>query len=201
MAIASSPKPVTEQPSLEPGTPVVTDIPEWVTPAEAAFLAAVHESQIIWWIETGLLESVPIFRNERDPSLTLVRARDLGWAQESKDPVSSGEMYSPVDHVDRGGGSMLEAIDARLHEIATRAGATFDDVLAFLESQSGRRARATLATGLIVSVPLVMRVPGLRRSAIGRAIEVVGGATLVVKLAELIRDWERRRPSVEAPRA
>lgn len=91
---------------------------------------------------------------------------------------------------------MIEAIDARLHEIATRAGATVDDVLAFLDSPAGRRLRAKLATGLIVSVPVVMRAPGLRRSALGRAIEVAGGATLVVKVAELIRDWERgQRPA------
>lgn len=86
---------------------------------------------------------------------------------------------------------MTEVMDTRLREIATRAGATVDDALAFLDSPAGRRLRATLATGLIVSVPVVMRVPGLRRSAVGRAIEVAGGATLVVKVAELIRDWER----------
>ena len=90
---------------------------------------------------------------------------------------------------------MAHEMDARLHEIATKAGATVDDVLAFLDSPAGRRLRATLATGLIVSVPVVMRVPGLRRSALGRAIEVAGGATLVVKVAEIIRDWERgQRP-------
>ncbi len=86
---------------------------------------------------------------------------------------------------------MIEAMDVRLHEIATKAGATVDDVLTFLDSPPGRRLRGMLATGLIVSVPLLMRVPGLRRSPLGRAIEVAGGATLVVKLAELVRDWER----------
>jgi hypothetical protein len=92
---------------------------------------------------------------------------------------------------------MIDAIDARLHEIAAKAGATVDDVLTFLDSPAGRRLRGMLATGLIVSVPLLMRVPGLRRSPLGRAIEVAGGATLVVKLAELVRDWERgQRPGV-----
>ncbi len=80
-----------------------------------------------------------------------------------------------------------------MHEIATRAGTTVEQVLAFLESPAGKRVRRQVATGLIVSVPIVMRVPGLRRTAIGRAIELAGGATIVVKLAELVRDWERDR--------
>lgn len=103
-------------------------------------------------------------------------------------PRRQGETYTTP---------MIESIDARLHEIATKAGTTLDEVLAFLDSPAGRRLRGMLATGLIVSVPLLMRVPGLRRSPLGRAIEVAGGATLVVKLAELVRDWERgQRPSV-----
>ena len=40
--------------------------------------------------------------------------------------------------------------------------------------------------------PLVMRVPGLRRTPLGKAIELVGGAPLVVKLAERIRGAELR---------
>jgi hypothetical protein len=82
-------------------------------------------------------------------------------------------------------------VNAQLQEIADRLDASVEDVLAFLDSPSGRRLRKRLATGLIVSVPLIMRIPGLRRSPIGRLIEVGGGAVLVVKLAELIRDWER----------
>jgi hypothetical protein len=80
----------------------------------------------------------------------------------------------------------------RLHELAERADMTIDELLAFLDSPTGRALRRYLATALIVSVPLVMRIPGLRRSPIGRLIEVGGGAVVVVKIAELIRDWERR---------
>jgi hypothetical protein len=43
--------------------------PQWITPAEAAFLVAVDEAQIRSWIEAGLLEAVSMFRNERDPNL------------------------------------------------------------------------------------------------------------------------------------
>jgi hypothetical protein len=45
-----------------------------------------------------------------------------------------------------------------------------------------------------------MRIPGLRKTPLGRLVEVAGGATLVVKLAELLRDWERghEEPAPEA---
>ena len=79
----------------------------------------------------------------------------------------------------------------RLHEIAERAEMTVDELAEFLDSPTGRRLRGVLATGLIVSVPLVMRIPGLRRSPIGRLIEVTGGAAIVMAIAEGIRDWER----------
>ena len=82
-------------------------------------------------------------------------------------------------------------MNAQLQEIADRIDTSIEDLLEFLDSPSGRRLRKRLATGLIVSVPLVMRIPGLRRSPIGRLIEVGGGTVLVVKVAELIRDWER----------
>jgi hypothetical protein len=83
----------------------------------------------------------------------------------------------------------------QLREIAERAELSLDELLEFLDSPTGRRFRTMVATGLIVSVPMIMRIPGLRRSPIGRMIEVAGGAAIVVKLAELIRDWERSERS------
>ncbi len=80
---------------------------------------------------------------------------------------------------------------ARFKELAERANMTVDELLFFLDSPPGRRLRRIVAAGMIVSVPLVMRIPGLRRTPIGRAVELLGGAALVVKLAEAIRDWER----------
>jgi hypothetical protein len=94
-------------------------------------------------------------------------------------------------------------MEGRLQEIADRVDASFDEMLEFLDSPAGRRLRRVLATGLIVSVPLVMRIPGLRASAIGRLLTVTGGATIVVKLAEAIRDWERALPEhhvIDVPR-
>ncbi len=94
-------------------------------------------------------------------------------------------------------------MEHRLQEIADRLEASADEVMAFLDSPSGRRLRRVLATGLIVSVPLVMRIPGLRATPIGRLIGVTGGAALVVKAAEAIRDWERSLPEhqvIDVPR-
>ena len=91
-------------------------------------------------------------------------------------------------------------MNAQLQEIADRIDASIEDVLAFLDSPSGRRLRKRLATGLIVSVPFVMRIPGLKRSPIARVIEVGGGAAVIVKVAELIRDWERSEDDRRSPR-
>ena len=46
----------------------------------------------------------------------------------------------------------------------------------------------------------MMRMPWLRRTPIGKLIELGGGAALVVKLAELIRDWERDQGDGAQPR-
>jgi hypothetical protein len=91
-------------------------------------------------------------------------------------------------------------MNPQLQEMADRMGASVDELLAFLDSPTGKRLRTHLATGLIVSVPLVMRIPWLRRTPIGKLIEVGGGAALVMKLAELIRDWERDHGDVPEPR-
>ena len=82
-------------------------------------------------------------------------------------------------------------MNAQLQEIADRIDTSVEELVAFLDSPTGRRLRKRLATGLILSVPFVMRLPWLRRSPIGKLIELGGGAAIVVKVAELIRDWER----------
>jgi hypothetical protein len=92
-------------------------------------------------------------------------------------------------------------VDAQLQEIADRVDASVEELVAFLDSPSGRRLRKRLATGLILSVPLVLRLPWLRRSPIGKLIELGGGAALVVKIAELIRDWEKTKDGATQPSA
>ena len=86
-----------------------------------------------------------------------------------------------------------------MQEMADRIDTTVEEMLAFLDSASGRRLRKIVATGLIISVPLVMRMPWLRRTPIGKLIELGGGAALVVKFAEMIRDWEREQEATAPP--
>jgi hypothetical protein len=80
-----------------------------------------------------------------------------------------------------------------LKELAERANTSLDELISYLDSPAGKRLRKVLAVGIVVSVPIVMRIPGLRRSPVGKLVELTGGTTIVVKLAEWIRDWERER--------
>jgi hypothetical protein len=87
VSVAAPTRETTEQP--EPGperrAPGLIDSPQWITPAEAAFLATVDEARIRSWIDAGLLEAVSMFRKDHDPSLVLVNARDLAWARDRED--------------------------------------------------------------------------------------------------------------------
>jgi hypothetical protein len=94
---------------------------------------------------------------------------------------------------------MVLPMNAQLQEIADRIDSSVDELLAFLDSPTGRRLRKHLATGLIVSVPLVMRLPWLKRTPIGKLNELGGGAAILVRVAELIRDWERDQGGVLQP--
>lgn len=64
------------------------------------------------------------------------------------------------------------------------------DVRAFLASPEGQRLRNIVATGLIVAAPFVSRLPMFRASRLGRLVGFAGGAAVIVKVANLIRDWE-----------
>ncbi len=65
------------------------------------------------------------------------------------------------------------------------------EILRFLSSPAGRRFRGVLAAGIILTAPALFRLPGLRRYPLIRALEFIGGAALIVRFAEALRDWER----------
>ncbi len=65
-----------------------------------------------------------------------------------------------------------------------------DDVRAYLSSPEGRQMRRRVATGLIVAAPLITRLPMFKRSMFGRVLALAGGAALIAKAGEWIRDWE-----------
>jgi hypothetical protein len=64
------------------------------------------------------------------------------------------------------------------------------DAQLFLHSPRARRARAVVAAGLIVAAPAIARHPYVRSTRLLRLIGAAGGAALIVKAAEAIRDWE-----------
>ena len=79
-------------------------------------------------------------------------------------------------------------------EIVDRArdvgSAVVDEVKRYAASEQGKQVRHTVATGLIIAAPAVVSMPVLRRTRIGKLIELAGGAALVVAVAEKIRDWD-----------
>jgi hypothetical protein len=83
----------------------------------------------------------------------------------------------------------------RIQHLAERADLAAEELLEFLDSPAGRRLRRVLAGAVIISVPLIMRVPGLKRSPLGRLVAVTGGSAILIGIAEAIRDWERNEPS------
>ncbi len=72
-----------------------------------------------------------------------------------------------------------------------------DEARRWLATPAGRRVRALAAQLLIVSAPFALRHPFFK-TPVGRLIEVAGGAALLMKVAELIRDWEPGEPGVVA---
>ncbi|MGH2658745.1 MAG: hypothetical protein ACRDHS_03545 [Actinomycetota bacterium] len=77
-----------------------------------------------------------------------------------------------------------------------------DEVQAWLATPQGRFFRALAARLLLVAAPLVVRHPFFK-TPVGRLVELAGGAALLVKLAEYVREWEpppQANPAVEAPR-
>ena len=78
--------------------------------------------------------------------------------------------------------------------VRTRVVIAADDIQRFLASDAGRRLRRVLAAGVIITVPLLFRVPGLRRHPLLRWLELLGGVAVVVKVAEALRDWEPEYP-------
>jgi hypothetical protein len=89
-----------------------------------------------------------------------------------------------------------------LRRVGDRLEVAVQEVEDFLDSPGGRRLRRLLAGAAVIGAPLLFRLPLLRRSPLLRALELAGGAALLVKFAEALRDWEptaRRAIVVDVP--
>lgn len=84
----------------------------------------------------------------------------------------------------------------QLRQIGDRIEVAVHEVEDFLDSPAGRRFRRLVAGAAIIGAPLLFRLPVLKRYPLLRALEFAGGAALVVKFAEALRDWEPSRPIV-----
>ena len=73
----------------------------------------------------------------------------------------------------------MSSVD-RIKHLAERADIAAEELFEFLESPSGRRVRTVLAGAVIVSVPLIMRVPGLKRSPLGRLVAMTWGSAILI---------------------
>lgn len=74
------------------------------------------------------------------------------------------------------------------------AGEVTGEAKKFLASEQGRKIRHYAATGLILAAPMAASLPGIRKTRLAKLIEVGGGAALITRVAEVIRDWEPQPP-------
>jgi len=76
-----------------------------------------------------------------------------------------------------------------VNELEEAVVAGVDATKTWLDSPSGRRYRALAARGLVLAAPAILKHPFFR-TPVGRLIQIGGGAALVTKVADAIRDWE-----------
>ena len=72
---------------------------------------------------------------------------------------------------------------------------------AYLASEEGRELRQRLAAAIILAAPLLSELPMWRRTPVARLLRAASVTTLLVKGAELIRDWEPSRAPEYSPPA
>jgi hypothetical protein len=77
-----------------------------------------------------------------------------------------------------------------MSSVTQRIELTAAQARAFFASPTGIVFRRYLAAGVIVTAPLLFRMPALRRHPLIRTLELIGGAALLVKAAEALRDWD-----------
>jgi hypothetical protein len=77
----------------------------------------------------------------------------------------------------------------RFADLEAALGRGVDEARLWLATPTGRRVRALAARLLIMSAPLVLRHPFFK-TPVGRLVELAGGAALLIKVAELVRDWD-----------
>lgn len=84
-------------------------------------------------------------------------------------------------------------------ELQRRVARGADDVRAYMASPEGQQLRRRVAQVMIVAAPLLFRFGRFKTSRLGHLFGVLGGAAVMVKLAEALRDWDPLQDVREAP--
>lgn len=74
----------------------------------------------------------------------------------------------------------------------------YEEVKTYLATDEGRELRRKVAAGLMFSAPIIARLPVMKASKVGKLVGFAGGAALIVKAAEMIRDWEPTEAKIAA---
>ncbi len=77
-----------------------------------------------------------------------------------------------------------------IEDVSRRVSEGIEELKAYLASPEGQQLRKRIAQFAIIGAPLIFRMRFFRATPFGRILGMVGGAALVVKLAEALRDWE-----------
>ncbi len=77
-----------------------------------------------------------------------------------------------------------------MQSVTRRIELTAAEARAFFASPTGILFRRYVAGGIILTAPLLFRIPVFRRHPLIRTLELIGGAALLVKAAEALRDWD-----------
>jgi hypothetical protein len=85
---------------------------------------------------------------------------------------------------------MASNLGDMVDELQRRAAGGWEEARRYLASPEGKRLRQRVAQVLIISAPFLFRFGRFKGSRMGRLLGLLGGAAIVVKLAEALRDWE-----------
>ena len=87
-------------------------------------------------------------------------------------------------------GIVTDVMATSVRRVGDQVILTAEQVKTFLGSPAGVKFRRYVAGGVMLTAPLLFRIPGLRKYPLLRAIETLGGAALLVRVAQAIRDWD-----------
>ena len=90
--------------------------------------------------------------------------------------------------------SLVHTIEGFAADVRDDVERAVNDLVAYLASPRGKALRSKLAIGVITAAPVIARAPIVRRHPLLKLLGVAGFATVLVRVAEAVRDWEPEAP-------